>query len=274
MPAPTSELPDASVGSVKPPPPQAVVKDNTKKQTSEPAAIPQAVNETWHIKDGKLKGAHAGPSGKVLSKIKNKKSNGFTSEVCFDYGAFGILETKSTDEVGSAELYVRHKPEGKSICAKDFKGEQKNLKLREGSFAGVVGGIEGFVVTEGSDASEYLLESQIFNVMSGEEIVRVIHDPAQEYKLDWNGKVLSAIFHSKISVKCELPTEAQVCWKQVIKDNKLPISIKMPDCKPAFAKANKKLEEPALVTVKSRIRDVRKPKIEFMPGNANCVPEP
>jgi hypothetical protein len=82
------------------------------------------------------------------------------------------------------------------------------------------------------------------------------------------------VYFAKVHVKCDLPTEGRACWRRIVEDNRLPKSAKMPDCAPAFKKAGKALTEPAQVTVKARVSDIHKPKVEFLGGSATCAPEP
>jgi hypothetical protein len=226
--------------------------------------------QTWHMKKGKLIGPGKSPSPKVIGKVENKKGGGFTIDYCSDFGDFSIFESKSTKEVGSAEIIIRRKGHD-PLCKDDFKGPYTNLKIREGSFAGLA---DGIIVTEGADVGEGVVESQLFSLEDGREIYRVVHNPDEEYTIKKNGKKVSAVFYAKATVKCELPTEGGECWKHVLEDNKIPKSVKMPDCAAAFKKAGKDIKEPAQVTARARVADISIPKIEFISGSATCAPEP
>ncbi|HMN67296.1 MAG TPA: hypothetical protein PKC28_02035, partial [Bdellovibrionales bacterium] len=104
---------------------------------------PKPVHEpegTWHLEKHKLKGPGEPRKALLILKVQNKKSPGSTSIVCYNYGDFAIVETKSTSEVGSAELFVRHAdPDHKHLCQEGFKGKNLNLKIREGGISGVAG---------------------------------------------------------------------------------------------------------------------------------------
>ena len=254
-------------------PPPAPVTEQKLVEVASSTAAPQKhePNElVWRMKKGKLVGPGKTPSPKLIGRIKNKKGNGYTNDYCYDFGEFAIFESKSTDEVGSAEINIRRKGQG-PLCKDDFKGPYTNLKIREGSFAGVAGDL---VITEGSDASEGVVESQIFSLNDGREILRVVHNPNEEYVLKKFGDTVGVIYYAKVHVKCELPTEGKSCWQRIVEENRLPKSVNMPDCTHAFKKAGKNLNDPAQVTVKAWISDITKPKVDYLSGSATCAPEP
>jgi hypothetical protein len=228
------------------------------------------VEMIWRMKKGKLTGPGKSPPSKQIGKFKNKKGNGYTIDYCYDFGDFAIFESKSTDEVGSAEINIRRKDAG-PLCKDDFKGAYTNLKIREGSFAGVA---DDLVVTEGADVGEGVVESQIFSLKDGHEIFRIVHNPQEEYVLKKSGSAISAVYFAKVRLKCDLPTEGRACWRQIVEENHLPKSANMPDCAHAFKKAGKDLTEPAQVTVRAHVANIYKPKIEFLGGSATCAPEP
>ncbi len=258
------------------PPPQSIVVSESKVSPKVPPPAPAVITpsgiQVWRMKKGKLEGASQRPLAKLISKTKNKKGAGFTIDSCFDYGNFAIFESKSSDEMGSAEIYVRHKTPGAGpLCVEEYKGRQVNLRIREGSFAGVAG---EYAVIEGADGSEGMLEAQIFNLESGNEIYRALHHPSEEFALTKKDGLTSLVYFAKVSVKCELVSEGKTCWDKVLTLNKLPRSTRMPDCKTPFEKTGTPVNELALVTAKARINNLEKPKLEFVGGRATCVPEP
>lgn len=270
--APPAAVPEKSespiaVPEAKPAPAPIVKAPVAEEKAAVPAA--QVHPSVWRMKNGKLHGPGRSPAPQQIGKFKNKKGDGYTIDYCFDFGDFAIFESKSTDEVGSAEINIRRKGAG-ALCKDDFKGAYTNLKIREGSFAGVAGAL---VVTEGADVGEGVVESQIFSLKDGREIFRVIHDPHEEYVLTTTGNTTSAVYFAKVHMKCDLPTEGKACWQRIVEENHLPKSAKMPDCAPAFKKAGKALTEPAQITVKARVANIHKPKIAFF-GRASCTPEP
>lgn len=234
------------------------------------AKVEMPKEQTWHVKKGRLIGPGKSPQPKHIGKVENKKGGGFTIDYCYDFGDFAIFESKSTKEVGSAEINVRRKGQ-EPLCKLEFNGPYTNLKLREGSFAGVA---DGIIVTEGADVGEGVVESQLFSLEDGHEIYRVVHNPSEEYSIKKAGHTVSATFYAKATVKCELPVEGAACWRRVLEENRMPKSVKMPNCAAAFKKAGKDINEPAQVTAKARVADITKPKVEFINGSATCAPEP
>lgn len=226
--------------------------------------------QIWQVKKGKLIGPGKMPSPKIIGKVENKKGGGHTIDYCYDFGDFAVIESKSTKEVGSAEINIRRKGKD-SLCKANFNGPVTNLKLREGSFAGIAGDI---VVTEGADVGEGVVEAQLFSLEDGHEIYRVIHNPAEEFSIKKAGRVTGATFFAKATVHCELPTEGAACWQRIVEENKIPKSVKMPDCATVFKKMGKDIGEPAQVTARAKVSDVNKPKLEFINGSATCTPEP
>ncbi|MGE3760198.1 MAG: hypothetical protein AB7H97_20705 [Pseudobdellovibrionaceae bacterium] len=226
--------------------------------------------QTWQMRKGKLIGPGKAVSAKVIGKVENKKGGGQTIDYCSDFGEFSIFESKSTNEVGSAEIIIRRKGQD-PLCKDDFKGPSINLKIGEGHFAGIAGGI---LVTEGANVGEGVVESQLFSLEDGREIYRVVHDPNEEYTIKKSGKAVSATFFAKVAVKCELPSEGLECWKRVLEDNKIPKTVKMPNCMAAFKREGKNIGEPAQVTVRARVGNIFKPKLEYINGSATCAPEP
>jgi hypothetical protein len=262
-----------SPAAVAPPPAQEPVAEQKPIAAAPQVQTPEKkepVELVWRMKKGRLTGPGKSPSPKQIGKFKNKKGNGYTIDYCSDFGDFAIFESKSTDEVGSAEINIRRRGTG-PLCKDDFKGAYTNLKIREGSFAGVAGDL---VVTEGADVGEGVVESQIFSLKDGHEIFRVIHNPQEEYVLKKSGPTVSVVYFAKVRLKCDLPTEGRACWSRIVEENHLPKSVKMPDCAHAFKKAGKNLTEPAQVTVKAHVANIQKPKIEFLGGSATCAPEP
>lgn len=248
---------------------QPTLEPKTEAPAPEVAKPEAPKEQIWQVKKGKLIGPGKMPSPKIIGKVENKKGGGHTIDYCYDFGDFAVVESKSTKEVGSAEINIRRKGQD-SLCKADFKGTVMNLKLREGSFAGIAGDI---VVTEGADVGEGVVEAQLFSLEDGHEICRVIHNPAEEFSIKKSGRITSATFFAKATVRCELPTEGAACWQRIVEENKIPKSVRMPDCTAVFKKMGKDISEPAQVTAKAKVSDVTKPKLEFINGSATCAPE-
>lgn len=251
----------------QPEPQQASVAAPSPAPASE-MAKPAPVNRRWKMVKGRLNGAW--PAAKVLQKVKNPKTPGFTTDTCWDFGTFSVVETKSTDEVGSAEVVLRQ--DGQGLCKVEFKGKTTALRITEGHFAGVAGPV---LVIEGDDSSEGLLEFQLFDVETGKELFKSYHHPAQDFALHQQGEKVSLEYFAKVKASCELATGDKECWARILKDNKVKRPTPMPDCKAAFQVAKVSEFEPALVTVRARIADVRRPAVELLGGGlATCAPAP
>ncbi len=210
------------------------------------------------------------PAPKLIGQFKNQKTPGVTTEKCWNYGRFAVVEMKSTDEIGSAELTLRlPSPEGNSLCAKEYEGLKKDLRLIEGHFAGVAG---DYILVDGEDASEGVLEFQIFN-LSGKEVFRSQRHPDQDMVVQLKDGKVSLTYFAKVQVRCELAADGEECWKKVTESQRLP-KTPMPDCKSVFEKSKTPLTEDALVTVKAHVASVSEPKVKFLGGQATCAPAP
>lgn len=235
-----------------------------KAEAAAPTATAPA-NEVWKVVKGKIAGEW--PKALLIGKFKNKKLPGFTSDICYKFKDFSLVETKSTGEMGSAELVMRHEP----TCAKDFQGKYTNLKIIEGHFAGIAG---DYVVVDGDDKTEGVIEFQLFDLKNGKEAYKGRRNPDEEFHITRQNGVTSVIFFAKIKVLCELAADGEACWKKVLEQNDVPKSVAMPDCKKPFEKAKVGLTEPALVTVRAKIANLKSPAVKFIGGKSTCVPEP
>lgn len=242
------------------------------KVAVQPPAEPAPVikrEAVFKLKKGKMFGGQ--PAPQLLEKFKNEKTPGFTTETCWNYGKFAVVEMKSTDEIGSAELTLRLLPADSkgSLCAKDFEGPRKDLRLIEGHFAGVAG---EYVFVDGEDDSEGVLDFQIFN-LNGKEVFRSRRHPLEDFTVSEKDGRVSITFFAKVEVRCELAAEGEECWQKVISKNRLP-KTPLPDCKSSFEKNKTPLTEDALVTVRAHIANVAEPKLKFLGGSATCAPAP
>jgi len=234
----------------------------------EAAPAPPA-EEVWRVKKGKLGWM---PKPIQIGRFKNKKLPGYTTDVCFNYKDFSVVETTSTGEMGSAEIVIRYpSDQHKNICAPEFKGKYANLKIMEGHFAGVAG---DYVVVDGDDKSEGIIEFQLFQVADGKEAFRARRNQDEELSITRKDGKSSVIFYGKLKVTCELALDGEPCWKKVLEQNGVTKPLTMPDCKKAFAAAKMELHELALVTARAQIADLSKPKVEFTGGKAVCAAAP
>jgi hypothetical protein len=258
-PAPVAAAPAPEAKPVTPP----------KAEVSKPAEPKEIV---WPVKKGKVQGPGARVAAKKISTVKNQKTPGTTSEFCYNYGKFAIVEVVSTDEKGALDIFVRFPSEKiKNLCTADFAGKYVGLDVLEGGFAGVAG---DYVVVDGIDSSEGLTEFQIFNLETGKEAYRGAHQPTEEFALTKNGDRTSLVYFSKIKVSCEMVSDPQGCWKKVLADNGIKKWFAAPDCAAAFKKAGTPADELALITVRSRVADLKNPKLELLGGKATCSPAP
>ncbi len=232
------------------------------------ASVPVVAEKVFKLRRGKMLGGQ--PAAKLLGQFKNEKTPGVTTEKCWNYGKFAVVEMKSTDEIGSAELTLRLPGSApKALCAKEYEGPKKDLRLIEGHFAGVMG---DFILVDGEDATEGVLEFQVFN-LDGKEVLRSHRQPDQDLVATVNGGTAALTYFAKIQVRCELAADGEECWKKVVAANRLP-KTSMPDCKTVFEKSKTPLTEPALVTVKAHVANVSNPKVKFLGGQATCTPAP
>lgn len=227
--------------------------------------------EIWKLQKGKLVGPFAFGHPSVISKSKNKKGNGTTTETCYRYATFAVVEMRSSDEVGAAELTIRHDPpKGFALCQTEFKGKTSNLRIGEGYFAGVAGGL---IMVDGADSSEGQTEFQLFQADSGLEVMKSFHHPTEEFTIMKSGDNISVEYFAKMAVKCELAKEGESCWKKVLAENKVVGKTPMPDCQVVFDKTKTPLTEPALVFTRARIGKLGSPP-KFLGGPATCQPAP
>jgi hypothetical protein len=119
-----------------------------------------------------------------------------------------------------------------------------------------------------------MADFQLFASADGKEAFKGKRNPAEEFNITRENGLYGVTFFTKIKVMCELAADGQACWKKVLEQNGAPKGLPMPDCKAAFEKAKVALTEPALVTVRARVKNIKSPKVEFIPGRATCVPEP
>lgn len=227
-------------------------------------------DEVWKVKNGKVGGKW--PKALQIGKFKNKKLPGFTTDTCYNFGEFSVVETQSTGEMGSAEIVIRYAEEGKkNICAPEFKGRYSNLKIVEGHFAGVVG---EYVLVDGDDKIEGTADFQLFTISTGKEAFRGKRNPEEDLVVSRKEGVTSVQYFAKVKVSCELAHDGEPCWKKVLAQNEIKRPTPMPDCKGAFEKAKISNFEMALVTVKAQVANVANAKMEYLGGKATCVPAP
>ena len=246
------------------PPPEAKVEALVP---AAPAPAGEPAEQVWKVKKGKMAGQ---PKPLLIGKFKNKKLPGFTSDICYNYKTFSLVETMSTGEMGSAELLIRYDG-SKGLCKPEYKGKYANLNIIEGHLAGVAG---DYVVIDGDDPSEPLRQFQIFSLETGKEVYKAYHHPDEDIVLTKKGGVTSVTFHAQVKVKCELASDGEACWKKVIEQNGMKKGSPMPDCKTAFEKTKTSLFEMALVTAKAQIANLASPKVEYVGGKSTCVPAP
>ncbi len=278
-PEPAAAAPTASKSA--PPPqiksePAPITEVAPSKGAAPPVAKPappaEVKEEMWVLKNGKLKGPGAWVPSKKISTVKNPKGNGTTSEICYNYGKFALVEVQSTDEKGSLDIFVRFPDEKvKNLCAADFSGKYHGLSVLEGAFAGVAG---DYVLVDGIDASEGIVEFQIFSIETGKEAFRGSHHPTEEFAITRRGERSSLIFFPKIKSVCEMGTDPAACWKKTLEANGLKKAFPAPDCVAAFKKANVPLEESALITTRARVANLKEPKVELLGTRATCAPAP
>ena len=119
---------------------------------------------TWTLAKGKLKGPGAFVTAKKISTVKNQKTPGTTSEFCYNYGKFAVVEVISTDEKGALDLFVRFPSEkAKNLCISDYNGKYVGMDVLEGGFAGVAG---EYILVDGIDSSEGLTEFQVGSIFA------------------------------------------------------------------------------------------------------------
>ncbi len=276
----SKETPAAPVEKVVP---VAAAKHVSTPQAASPPVASQPVKATppaksafadgvWTLKKGKLQGAVKQPTAKIIAQTKLKKTPGLMTETCWNFTDFAIVESKSSAEVGAAEIYIRYPTPGRAnLCAGDFQGRNVSLRINEGYFAGAAGEL---VVVDGADMADGLPEFQLFSIETGKEIFKSMHGIDEEFEITRKGGKSSLIFFAKVSVKCELALEPKECWPKVLKLNGIIKATPAPDCKAAFAKAKTPDTELALVTTRARVANVNSPKVEFLGGRATCAPAP
>ncbi len=247
------------------PPPE--VKVEAAPVPTVPAAPTEPAEQVWKVKKGKIAGQ---PKPLLIGKFKNKKLPGFTSDICYNYKTFSLVETTSTGEMGSAELLIRY-DDGKGLCKPEYKGKYANLNIIEGHLAGVAG---DYIVIDGDDPTEALRQFQIFSLETGKEVFKAYHHPDEDIVLIKKNGVTSVTFHAQVKVKCELASDGEACWKKVIEQNDMKKGSPMPDCKAAFEKTKTSLFEMALVTAKAHIANLASPKMTYLGGKSTCVPAP
>lgn len=255
------------------PPAPAVTPAPSPEVAKKETAKPQEEKEiAWSLAKGKLKGPGALVPSKKISTIKNQKTPGTTSEYCYNYGKFAIVEVVSTDEKGALDVFARFPSDkGNKLCISDYNGKYVGLDVLEGSFAGVAG---DYIVVDGIDSSEGLTEFQIFNLETGKEAFRGAHHPTEEFAITKHGEKTSLVFFAKIKVSCEMVTDPQGCWKKVLAENGIKKHFPPPDCAAAFKKSNTPADELALITVRARVADIKNPKVELLGTRATCAPAP
>lgn len=264
---PPAEVPAPAPPPTPPPAPEPAL---SAKPVAEPKVAPVApAEQSWKVKKGKIADQ---PKPVQIGRFKNKKLPGYTTDVCFNYKDFGVVETSSTGEIGSAEIILRYaSSEHKNACAPDFKGKYVNLKIIEGHFAGVAG---DYIVVDGDDRTEGTIDFQMFRLTDGIQAYRGRRNPDEELTVLKKDGVTSVVYFAKVKVGCELAAEGEECWKKVLAANGVKKSLAMPECKAAFAAAKMQNFELALVTIRARVPDVSAPKIEFLGPKATCAPAP
>lgn len=87
---------------------------------------------------------------------------------------------------------------------------------------------------------------------------------------------VSLSYHLSLKVSCLLAKEGRRCWQRILKENRVPTSLKLsePDCKSSFEKGNSPLDNRAIVSVPVVIQNLSKPKIVFTAGTPTCDPAP
>lgn len=219
------------------------------------------VTQMWHLQKGKLTGPGAFGHASQISKVKNKKTPGFTIETCYRYATFAIVEMRSTDEIGAAEVTLRQEPpKGFALCQPEFKGKTTNLKIIEGYFAGVAG---GYIMIDGADSSEGQTEFQLIDVNTGLEVMKSVHHPKEDFAIIKVGDATTLEFYAKLAVKCELAAQGEACWKKVLSENKVVGKTPKPDCP----------SDPALVFTRARVNKPGSP-IKFLGGKSTCQAAP
>ncbi len=230
-----------------------------------PAPMPE---QNWKLKTGKLSGPGIPAGGKVISTFINPKNGAVSTDTCYTYGDFAVVESRTKGEIGAGEVTLRRKGAG-NLCAVEYKGENVEIKIGEGYFAGVAG---DYLLMDGAEAADGVLDFQLFAIETGKEVLKAQHHPDEEFTLTRKDGKTSLVYYARLPVKCELALEEQVCWKKVLEANQIKKPLPMPDCTAAFKKTGTSSFESALVTARVRIGDLKSPKPEFTGGRATCQP--
>lgn len=246
-----------------PPPPPALIVESVEAKISKPL-IQSEAPAVYHLRGGKLVGPRAFGRTKVLSRIKNKKGSGYTTETCYEYRDFSIVELRSEDEIGSAELSLRKRSKPNDhLCSTDFSGPLENLKIIEGSFAGVGGDL---ILVDGIDSNEGQIQFQIFSTQTGREIFKSFRHPKQDLSMIGTTHGTALEFFAKMNTKCELVSEGESCWRKILQDNHI-LKLARPDCA--------SLSEPTMVFAQARVELVGSTPIKFTgKGKAICASAP
>jgi hypothetical protein len=211
-----------------------------------------------------------------VSLGKSQDSDGQVEFECWNYKSYAIAQVNDPAIKGAKEIILRFNKTKSDICAPDFSGKEINLSDLSGEY--YFQGAKGkYLFFESADSFGDQLAFQIRFSESGKKILSSTRNDGKSFLMvSQKNNNVSLSYHQALKVSCSLAKEGHSCWQRILKENRVPSSLKLsaPDCKNSFEKGKSALDNQALVSAPVMIHNLSKPKIVFTAGTATCDPAP
>jgi hypothetical protein len=195
---------------------------------------------------------------------------------CHAYPQFAIWEL-DTGEKGASEIKIRRLSKDISshdkLCKDNSHKNDIFLKDFDGYFEGV---FENIILVTSPDSFGGIMSFSAHDALSGKKLFTSEYNSDIETKViikNIKGKI-SLSFYRPLKVNCTPTKQNTACWKQILKENKIPENIKidLPDCKTPLRKYQ---DNPNVqITTNIQINDIFNPQIQYLGGRSTCSLEP
>ncbi len=211
-----------------------------------------------------------------VSLGKSQDADGQVELECWNYKSYAIAQVNDPAIKGAKEIFLRFNKVKSDICAPHFSGKEINLSELSGEY--YFQGAKGKYLFFGSaDSFGDQLAFQIRFSENGKKLLSSTRNDDKSFLLaSQKNNNVSLSYHLSLKVSCSLAKEGRSCWQRILKENRVPSSLKLsePDCKSSFEKGKSPLDNRALVSVPVVIHNLSKPKIVFTAGTPTCNPAP
>lgn len=195
---------------------------------------------------------------------------------CYVFPRFAVVEINKPSLKGSEKIEVRPRENEESqkvLCEKNFRGPHFELKHQGGYF---LGALRNFLVVDCADTHGGRCFTEIFDAKTGGKLVEESYQSLAPAEMKTKGKNVEFTFSRVLTQKSNetcFPEKDRQCWNEILKENKVPKSVKLsvPDCAKLFEKDPATRQQfSTMFSVPAKLTLPKDQTSHFVSGEARC----